>query len=185
MNANTASGTDGFIGELYTYETTAATQLLHALYQLYFTVETIPDEWTIGMLIPIFKNKGSNSICGNYTGITLICVAIIIVAGVPNERLTPLNTTHNIISDMHGVFQTGTGSEYLYLLLWTLLNHNIIRDNNSYEQRQEETHDCEHNDSYTNNNTSCLLQLDIQTTFDSVWRKAVWVNTRYLGITGK
>ena len=34
--------------------------------------ETIPKDWELSTLIPIFKNKGNTAECGNYRGIKLL-----------------------------------------------------------------------------------------------------------------
>ena len=34
--------------------------------------ETVPKDWELSTLIPIFKNKGNTAECGNYRGINLL-----------------------------------------------------------------------------------------------------------------
>jgi len=50
---------------------------MHALHKIIVWVweeAVVPEEWHQGILIPIYKGKGSRSDCCNYRGITLLSV---------------------------------------------------------------------------------------------------------------
>ena len=48
--------------------------------------EGFPEEWRVGLIAPIFK-KGDPKSVENYRGVTLLCTAYKIYAGILAERL--------------------------------------------------------------------------------------------------
>ena len=66
--------------------------------------ENLPEEWLMGLLIPIHK-KGSRSDCENYRGICLLNVSYKILAVILYDRLAVY--TEEIIGDYQGGFRTG------------------------------------------------------------------------------
>ena len=87
MRTGKAAGADGIIATILEF---GGDQLIEALFQyiqLAFELETIPDDWELGLIVPIFNNRGSKTCCGDYRGITLMVVAEKVMAAVLNRRL--------------------------------------------------------------------------------------------------
>lgn len=71
LKHNKAGGTDEIINELIKY---GGDDLKHKIFKIMERVwesETIPKEWSTGMIIPIMKKVNPN-ICSNYRGISLL-----------------------------------------------------------------------------------------------------------------
>ena len=47
---------------------------LHILFSLVWSTELIPEEWKQGIILPLWKWKGSRSDCSNYRGINILSV---------------------------------------------------------------------------------------------------------------
>jgi hypothetical protein len=69
----------------------ASPDFVECMYQLItkiWTIETIPEVWNWSIICPIHK-KGDVTICSNYTGISLLCVAYKIFSNILFNRLMP------------------------------------------------------------------------------------------------
>ncbi len=47
----------------------------------------VPEDWLVGLIVPIFKHKGSKTECNNYRGITLLSCLGKLFTSTLNERL--------------------------------------------------------------------------------------------------
>ena len=52
-----------------------------------WSMNTIPEDFTKVLVIPIYKNKGDKADCGNYRGITLLSTAAKVLVKVVLKRL--------------------------------------------------------------------------------------------------
>ena len=68
-----AAGPDGIPAELLIYGGSAMLQALVVLLQLVHSSFTVPTEWQQALIVPVFKNKGSDSDISNYRPIALTC----------------------------------------------------------------------------------------------------------------
>ena len=68
----------------------------------------IPESWTIGMIVPIYKNKGVKSDFDNYRGITILSCLGKLFTSVINARLNIYANEVNLISEN----QTGFRKKY-------------------------------------------------------------------------
>ncbi len=66
-----------------------AMKFLVDLFKQVWESETVPDEWSQGVIVPIYKGKGSMSDCKNYRGITLLSVPGKVFAHVILARMRP------------------------------------------------------------------------------------------------
>ena len=63
---------------------------LRQLFDHVWTSEDIHEDWRKGIILPLFKGKGSKTECGNYRGITLLSVPGKVFAHVLPNRIKPL-----------------------------------------------------------------------------------------------
>ena len=96
-----AAGVDSIVNE---YIKSTATLLMPVYVKLFNTIfdnGVLPDEWHTGIIIPIFKNKGSRLHPENYRPITLLCCCCKLFTTLLNNRLTLFIEEHNTISEEH------------------------------------------------------------------------------------
>ena len=62
---------------------------LHDLFVKVWETNTIPCDWRTGVILPLYKGKGSKSDCGNHRGITLLSVPGKAFAPILLERIKP------------------------------------------------------------------------------------------------
>ena len=74
LKNNKAAGVCGISAELLKYAGPAMLLWLHMLFSVVWRTEWIPKDWRAGIILPLWKRKGSKSICSNYRGITLLSV---------------------------------------------------------------------------------------------------------------
>ena len=74
VKAGKAPGSCGVYPEYILHGGTAALRTLHSIFTRVWEDEVIPEEWHQGIIIPLYKRKGSRSDCSNYRGITLLSV---------------------------------------------------------------------------------------------------------------
>ena len=92
------------------------------LFNIIFYSGKIPENWNIGIMIPIFKNKGSMSDPESYRGVTLNSCFSKTFSSIQNNRLNIFSDTINLISGsqagFHKRFST-TDNVYMHWLLYT------------------------------------------------------------------
>ena len=93
LKNNKSAGLDGITAELIKNGGISLFERIYQLMMMIWNEEKLPEEWTIGIIQPIYK-KGDKLICNNYTGITLLNVVYKILSGiiqgVPDHPYQPL-----------------------------------------------------------------------------------------------
>ena len=69
-----AAGTCGIVSELLTTGSPAMILRLKMVFSIIWRTEVILSDWKKGILVPVFKHKGSKTDYNNYRGITLLSV---------------------------------------------------------------------------------------------------------------
>ena len=97
MKNGKAAGADGFIAEFYKYGSTGMKQQIHNLVKKMWAAaleanpgleaEHWPAEWSTGIVVPLWKNKGSKQDKNTYRGITLLSVGSKLLARVVAQRV--------------------------------------------------------------------------------------------------
>ena len=70
------------------------------LFNKIFDTGTIPEDWVIGLIVPIYKNKGDIADCNNYRGITLLSCMGKLFTSILNARLYKFCEVNNIIKNL-------------------------------------------------------------------------------------
>ena len=123
----------------------------------------IPEAWTIGMITPIYKNKGDKMDVNNYRGITILSCLGKLFTSVINARLNKYADEVNLINEN----QTGFRKKY------STTDHVFLLKNFI--------------DIFVKNGNQKLYCafVDYKKAFDTVWRSALWHKMTKSGITGK
>ena len=102
-----AAGVDRVVNE---YIKSTATLLMPVYVKLFNTIfdnGVLPNEWHTGIIIPIFKNKGSRLHPENDRPITLLCCCSKLFTTLLNNRLSLFTEEHNTISEAQTAFRKG------------------------------------------------------------------------------
>ena len=123
-------------------------------------METVPEEWHQGIIIPPYKGKGSRSDCRSYRGITLLSVPGKVFSHVLLARIRPVLLAHR--RQQQSGFTPGRSTCDRILTL------NLIA------QRRREF-----------GRPTYAAYVDLRSAFDSISRPALWLLLSRLGIPGK
>ena len=90
LKTGMAPGPDGIPPELLKVAGDTVILSLHDLFVTAWTHRKVPAEWRQGIIIPIFKGKGSRMLCKNYRPISLLSIPGKVFALVLLQRIQPL-----------------------------------------------------------------------------------------------
>ena len=158
-----ACGTDNILNE-FLKATFSEMKLVYAdLFNRVLSTGQIPEAWTIGMIMPIYKNKGDKGDFDSYRGITILSCLGKLFTSVINARLNIYANEVNLINEN----QTGFRKNYSTLDHIFLLKNIIDILVKKCKQK-----------------LFCAF-VDYKKAFDTVWRSALWHKMLKSGITGK
>ena len=132
------------------------------LFNLVLNTGIIPTDWSIGIVVPLYKNKGSFDDPDNYRGITLLsCLGKLFTAAI-NARLTSYLESIGILGDEQAGFRAGCSTlDHIFVL------HSLIEVYLSSRKR-----------------LFCAF-VDYKKAFDLVDRASLWSKLIANGINGK
>ena len=131
-------------------------------FNLVLNTGIVPEEWCIGVIVPIYKNKGSSDNPDNYRGITLLsCVGKLFTA-LLNKRLTSYLDAVGGIGDEQAGFREGYSTMDHVFTLYAIIEMYLAKGKRLY----------------------CAF-IDYKKAFDMVNRTSLWKKMLSLGINGK
>ena len=122
----------------------------------------IPGNWTVGNIIPIYKNKGDKLSPENYRGISILSCFGKFVTGLVNYRLTSYVESNNILLQNQTGFRKGYSTMDHVFVLKGLMDIFMSKKKKIF----------------------CAF-VDFKKAFDMVWRSGLWIKLISSGITGK
>ena len=154
-----ASGVDEIPAEVLRNKT--CIDLLFKIIRYCFEAGKIPNEWTKGIINPIYKSEDRcNPV--NYRPITLLSIPCKVYTDILNKRLTQWLEENNVLFDGQNGFRKGRSClDHIYTL------HTIISNRKS-----------------ENKDTSVCF-VDAKKAFDTVNRECLWFKLMSIGIKGK
>lgn len=144
-----AAGTDGILGEMISYGEEAAQHVMWTLFNFIRTHNQVPDEWHTALIVPIYKNKGSDTLAKNYRPIALTCVSRRLMERVLCTRLESI--CNGKISDFQGGFRRHRSTLQQVFCL-----HEVMVNRPELE----------------------TVLLDLRAAYDSVDRRILWTQLR-------
>jgi hypothetical protein len=161
LKGGKAAGVDGMVNETLKYGGDKLMLCLWIVIKTVWREESIPKDWTRGLIIPIFK-KGDKRNPLNYRGITLLSVVGKVFASILNRRLVDWSEANGKIVEEQGGFRPHRGCpDQIFTLIETLKSR----------RRQKKTTVC------------CFI--DIKKAYDRVFRAGLWKQLAEKGIKGK
>ena len=134
-------------------------KVLTELFNRIWKKEKIPEDWEVGVVIPLFK-KGDGSDCNNYRGITLLSVVLKVYERILEKRLRRIIESQ--LDESQSGFRKGRSTHDHIFTLKQLI-----------EKRHRQ------------NKALYLGFIDIQKAFDSVQRGRVWQSLQQRGVPAK
>ena len=116
-----ASGDDGVLNEYLKSTLSELMPIYIKLFSIIFHSGKIPENWNIGIMIPIFKNKGSRSDPKSYRGVTLNSCFSKTFSSILNNRLNIFSDTINLISGSQAGFRKGFSTTDNVFVLYALI----------------------------------------------------------------
>ncbi len=107
LNNNKACGIDIVINEFLKSSKEKMCDLYVKFFNLVLKTCIIPKDWVIGLIKPLYKNKGSKCDVDNYRPITLLSCVGKLFTYLLNARLTNFVETNNIILEVQAGFRHG------------------------------------------------------------------------------
>nr|VZH97719.1 unnamed protein product [Spirometra erinaceieuropaei] len=148
LRNNKAPGEDGIPAEIFKSCVDTLAPWLHEVIERAWRDEVVPDDWGLGILVPILK-KGDKTICKNYRGISLIDVAAKIIAIVLLRRFQAVHDSRTRPNQAR--FRAGCGcADQIFTL------RRILEFRHSYQQPM------------------AVCFVDFAAAFDSVHRESLW-----------
>ena len=80
-------------------------KLITKLFSVILDTGIIPTEWTIGIIRPIYKKKGSINDPDNYRGITLLSCIGKLFTSIINERLSKFLNNNKLLGEEQAGFR--------------------------------------------------------------------------------
>ena len=155
-------GIDGVLNEFLKVSKHKMIKVYVILFNKVLNDGEIPEEWTKGLIIPLYKNKGDKSNPNNYRGITLLSCTGKLFTAILNERLGKFCNDNNILSDKQAGFRSEHSTVDHIFLMKTLTD--------IFNYHKKKLYCC---------------YIDFQKAFDSVWRDALWYKAELFGVNGK
>jgi len=108
LKNNKACGYDAILNEFIKCSENEMSNIYVLFFNMVLKTGIVPDDWVTGIIMPIFKNKGSRQNVDNYRGITLLSCFGKLFTYILNERLKLFLDYNNILCEE----QSGFRGEY-------------------------------------------------------------------------
>ena len=164
LKNNKSEGGDYIKNEFLKNLPLSLVELIVKLFNLILRTGHVPEEWGVGLIVPIFKKKGSKTDPNNYRGITLLSCLGKLFTLCLNNRLATFATNRNIIGEEQAAFREG----------YSTIDHAFVLNEliNMYLQNGKKKR------------LYCCF-IDYQKAFDTIRRSLLWSKMIRNGINGK
>ena len=160
LKNNKSNGPDELLNEQIKTSFSKMKGTFLKLFNLILNTGCFPESWAEGLIVPIYKMKGSKNDPNNYRGITLLSCLSKFFNICLNNRLKIIS--EKILSAIQAGFRPGFSTmDHIFTLLCILT---------LYERLQKNLF---------------IAFIDYQKAFDTVWRAGLWLKLINEGISGK
>jgi Reverse transcriptase (RNA-dependent DNA polymerase) len=154
-----APGYDRVTAEMLKNLEGSGIDLLCKVYNKVWEEETVPQDWTVGLILPIFK-KGNTRDCNNYRGITLLSTALKTYERILENRLRKY--TEPTLDESQSAFRKGRGVQDHIFTMKQVIEKIRLSRSKAY-----------------------FAFVDLEKAFDKVQRGIVWNSLEKRGIDSK
>ena len=162
LKNNKSPGSDLIVNEYIKTTKDIMCPVYVKLFNKILDTSVFPSEWLVGVIVPLYKNKGDPSDCNNYRGITLLSCLGKLFTSILNERLKEFSNAYDVI----GESQAGFRHEY------STLDHIFVLQSiiELFKWKKKKLF--------------CLF-VDYAKAFDMVWREGLWYKLVKENVKGK
>lgn len=160
MNLNKAPGLDGIPTDFYKNLANILSAPLAKLFNLILSSGIYPAAWSMAVIQPLYKNKGSKTEPNNYRGIALLNSISKIFTKILNNRLYKWLEANGKITEFQAGFRPGYSAVDQVFILKTLIDNQRDRKGSLY-----------------------VAFVDFTKAFDCVVRSALWFKLASLGVS--
>jgi hypothetical protein len=157
-----AAGIDGILNEFLKNSPPVLLDFLVKYFNLILSTGIIPDDWTTGVVVPLYKKKGDPNNPDNYRGITLLSCMGKLFTRLINSRLSNYLEANHIIGEEQAAFREGYATTDHIFTLHAAIELLLQKNKRIY----------------------CAF-VDYKKAFDSIDRTALWSKLVNSGIKGR
>ena len=132
LKNNKSPGIDHILNEFIKHCPNELILVIVKLFNVILDSGIIPSEWTIGIIKPLYKNKGDINDINNYRGITLLSCLGKLFTSVINTRLYAYLTNENILGNEQVGFRAKHSTLDHIFALHILINYYIAQKKQLY-----------------------------------------------------
>ena len=162
LKNNKSSGPDNVLNEHLKYTAKKMMPIYVQLFNLIFNTGSIPQNWTLGNILPIYKNKGDKNKPENYRPITLVSCFGKLFTAILNNRLNKYAEDVEMINPCQAGFRKDYSTADNIFVINSLIDLLKAKGKKLY----------------------CTF-IDFKQAFDKVWRQGLWVKMLTYNINGK
>ena len=132
LKLNKACSSDLILNEFLKSSKTKMLTVFTTFFNLVFNTGIIPDEWSQGMISPIYKNKGHKASPDNYRGITILSCFGKLFTAILNNRLNNYLESMNLLCEEQAGFRKKYGTTDHIFNLKCIIDLYLFRGKNYF-----------------------------------------------------
>ena len=122
LKNNKSHGLDNILNEFLKVTSGKLINIFVDLFNLILSTGLMPTSWSIGVIRPIYKNKGNRDDPNNYRGITILSCFGKLFTSILNNRLCLFIEQFDIIGNEQSGFRTGYSTNDNIFILYGIIN---------------------------------------------------------------
>ena len=157
-----AAGYDSIANEYIKNTKHILIPVYEALFNIILDTGNFPEQWTVGIIKPVYKNKGNSNDVNNFRPITILSCLGKLFTSILNNRLS------NYLEESMLLLENQAGFRKDYSTLDHIFSLNAVIEILKYHKKK----------------LFCCF-VDFSSAFDSVWRVGLWQKLLNMQIKGK
>lgn len=162
LKNNKATGLDKISNEYIKSSSSLFLPIYHKLFNIVLDTAVLPDAWLVGVIKPIYKNKGNTEDPNNYRPITILSCMGKLFTAVLNKRLQKFLEINCLLNENQSGFRKGYSTCDNIFVIYAIVEYLKVRKLKLF----------------------CAF-IDFQKAFDSVWRVGLWSKLMKYNLNGK
>ena len=162
LKNNKSSGNDQVLNEFLNYSPPKIIDMIVRLFNVILDTGIFPEQWSVGIIKPLYKNTGAKDNPNNYRGITILSCLGKLFANFLNSRLTHFVEGNQTIGSEQAGFRSGFSTTDHMFVLKSLID--------IYLSKRKRLYCC---------------YIDYSKAFDTISRSELWSKLLKCNISGK